>query len=191
SLLELAFPLTPDVVARLEPHRDMLVKHSKFLVYRDGEIALTRAGFTHLAANFTAYYYRQGVKHLSRQQRAALADPQGPDIQLPLSHNAVKQAPRKEIRRLGKSKLLHWRSLDGEQTLVVPVGQVDANRLHIYGAYWKQLALAVERDGLLVIRPKALVGLPQPVVSSLPPRPQPQPKAKPATPQHAPSPQIT
>src|SRR5690606_17883467 len=63
SLLELAFPLTPDVVARLEPHRDMLVKHSKFLVYRDGEIALTRAGFTHLADNFTAYFYRQGVKH--------------------------------------------------------------------------------------------------------------------------------
>lgn len=187
-LLELAFPLTPDVEARLEPYRDLLVKRSKFMVYRKGEIALTRAGLAYMTDNFTAYYYRQGVKHLSRQQRAALADPQGPDLQLPMSHNAAKRALRKEIRRLAKAKRLQWRQHEGEQVLTAPIGQVDANRLLMCGAYWKQLALAVERDGLLIIRPKALVGLPQPVVDSLPARPQPKPKPKPkpAAPQSAP-----
>lgn len=177
-LLELAFPLSPDIEARLEPNRELLVTHSKFLVYRKSEIALTRAGLGHLGENFTAYYYREGVKGLSRQQRAALSDPQGPSVQLPLSHNAAKKGLRKEIRRLSKGKHLSWREMDGDQILTAPVNQVDANRLHTQGAYWRQLALAVERDGLLVIRPKALIGLPEPALATLPPRPEPKPKPK-------------
>jgi len=172
-LLELAFATTPDLTARLEPYRELLVTQSKLLAYREKEVALTRAGLLYLADNYTAYYYRLGVKPYSRQQRAALADPQGPNLQLPVSHNAARNALRKEITRLTKRNSLTWRP-DGNQQPVLnaPIGGVDANRLHTYGAYWKQLGLAIERDGLLVIHPKALIGLPQPALDALPLQPQ-------------------
>lgn len=177
-LLELAFPLTPDLTAHLKPHSEVLITQSKLLVFRKGEVALTRAGLTHLADNYTAYYYRLGVKPYSRQQRAALADPEGPKVQLPLSHNAAKEALRKEIIRLTRGKHLTWRVAEGAPPLLTaPLGKVDANRLHTYGAYWKQLKLANSRDGLLRIRPSALAGLPQPALKALPPQPEP-PKPK-------------
>lgn len=180
-ILDLAFPATPDLLARLEPHHDLLVKRSKFLMRRGDQIALTRAGLAHLDDNYARHYYKVATRRLSRQQRAALLDPHGPELQLPISHTNAKNALRREIKRLARGNHLKWARLDGRDALAAPLEEVDDARLRVYGAYWKHLGLATARDDRLYVKLKVLKSLPRRARETLPPRPEATPSTQPAT----------